>query len=123
MADPITRRRLLRGAATVAAGGGAAAAVYAAWRNTTYLFLMRDAPTHADRLQPAWRGSEVRRYRPLGGTGIEMSDISFGGAGITNPEVVVRAVERGINYFDTSPDYSKTGSEQVIGKALKPYRD
>jgi len=37
--------------------------------------------------------------------------------------VVTRAVERGINYFDTSPDYSQTGSEQVIGKALKPHRD
>ncbi len=52
-----------------------------------------------------------------------MSDISFGGGGITNPEVVARAVDRGINYFDTSPDYSETGSEQVIGKALKSHRD
>jgi predicted aldo/keto reductase-like oxidoreductase len=52
-----------------------------------------------------------------------MSDISFGGAGISNPDVVTRAVERGITYFDTSPDYSQTGSEQVIGKALKPHRD
>ena len=52
-----------------------------------------------------------------------MSDISFGGAGISDPDVVTRAVERGINYFDTSPDYSQTGSEQVIGKALKPHRD
>jgi len=52
-----------------------------------------------------------------------MSDISFGGAGISDPDVVTRAVERGVNYFDTSPDYSQTGSEQVIGKALKPHRD
>ena len=51
-----------------------------------------------------------------------MSDISFGGAGIGSPDVVARAVERGINYFDTSPDYSRTGSEQVIGQALKPHR-
>lgn len=119
----LTRRKLLRGAATAAAGAGAAGAVYAAWRNTTYLFLMQDAPTHADRRQPEWRGSTVQRYRPLGGTGIMMSDISFGGAGISNPDVVAQAVERGINYFDTSPDYSKTGSEQVIGQALKPHRD
>ena len=39
------------------------------------------------------------------------------------PTSSTRAVERGINYFDTSPDYSRTGSEQVIGKALKPHRD
>jgi len=64
----------------------------------------------------------VRSYRPLGTTGIHMSDISFGGSGISDPDVVTRAVERGINYFDTSPDYSQTGSEQAIGKALKPHR-
>jgi predicted aldo/keto reductase-like oxidoreductase len=51
-----------------------------------------------------------------------MSDISFGGGGIGSPDVVARAVERGVNYFDTSPDYSRTGSEQVIGQALKPHR-
>lgn len=119
----MTRRTLLRGAAGVAAAGGVAAAAYQAWRNSTYLFLMKEAPTHAAHHQPEWVGSEVRSYRPLGATGITMSDISFGGAGIGNPDVVTRAVERGINYFDTSPDYSQTGSEQVIGKALKPHRD
>ena len=119
----LTRRKVLQGAATVAAGGAAAAAWHAAWKNSSYLFLMKDAPTEATRADPAWQGSAVRRYRPLGNTGIHMSDISFGGAGISEPDVVSRAVERGINYFDTSPDYSRTGSEQVIGEALKPHRD
>jgi len=121
--NKVTRRKLLKGAATVAVGGGAAAAWYAAWRNSTYLFLLDDAETHAPHKRDEWLGSTVRRYRPLGSTGIEMSDISFGGSGITNPDVVRRAVERGINYFDTSPDYSRTGSEQAIGQALKPYRN
>ncbi len=119
----LLRRKFLKGAATVAAGGAAAAAWHAAWKNSTYLFLMSEAPTEAARPDPAWNGSAVRAYRPLGNTGIHMSDISFGGAGISQPDVVTRAVERGINYFDTSPDYSHTGSEQVIGKALKPHRD
>jgi len=118
----LSRRKVLKRAATVAAAGGAAAAWYAAWKNSTYLFLLRSAPTQAKRVDPAWHGSTVRSYRPLGTTGIHMSDISFGGAGIDDPDVVTRAVERGINYFDTSPDYAKTGSEQVIGKALKPHR-
>jgi len=119
----LTRRRLLAGAADAAVGIGAlAASGCSLWRNTTYLFLLRDAPTKAARADPAWMGSQVKRYRALGGTGIEMSDISFGGARIDSPEVVARAVERGINYFDTSPDYSQTGSEQVIGQALKPHR-
>lgn len=119
----LTRRRVLTGAAGIAAGVGVGAAAVSAWRNSTYLFLLRKAPTHADHLDPAWTGSRVKRYRPLGRTGIEMSDISFGGAGIADPGVVARAVERGINYFDTSPDYSRTGSEQVIGQALKPHRN
>jgi uncharacterized protein len=84
---------------------------------------MGEAETHAPKAQSEWQGSTVRSYRPLGDTGIKMSDISFGGSGIANPDVVARAVERGVNYFDTSPDYSRTGSEQTIGKALKPHRD
>jgi predicted aldo/keto reductase-like oxidoreductase len=119
----VSRRTLIKGAATVAAGSGAAAALYAAWKNSTYLFLIGEAETHARQPKSEWQGASVQGYRPLGNTGISMSDISFGGAGIGNPDVVTRAVERGINYFDTSPDYSRTGSEQVIGKALKPHRD
>jgi uncharacterized protein len=118
----LTRRRVLSGAAGIAAGVGVGAAGYSAWRNSSYLFLLRDAPTRAPHANPAWTGSRVKRYRPLGATGIQMSDISFGGAGIGNPEVVAQAVDSGINYFDTSPDYSRTGSEQVIGQALKPHR-
>jgi predicted aldo/keto reductase-like oxidoreductase len=122
--DPngITRRRLLTAGAGLAAGVGVGAAAYSAWRNSTYLFLMRKAPTVAAHANSAWAGSHVARYRALGKTGIEMSDISFGGAGIGDPDVVTMAVERGINYFDTSPDYSRTGSEQTIGRALRPHR-
>jgi hypothetical protein len=119
----LRRRKFLKGAAAVAVGGAAAAAWHSAWKNSTYFFLMSKAPTEAPHPDPAWRGSAVRSYRSLGRTGIHMSDISFGGAGISEPDVVSRAVERGINYFDTSPDYSHTGSEQVIGKALRPHRD
>lgn len=118
----VTRRKVLTGVAGAAAGVGVGAAAVAAWKNSTYLFLLREAPTHADQPEPTWQGSRVKRYRALGSTGIEMSDISFGAASIGDPEVVAAAVERGVNYFDTSPDYSRTGSEQVIGKALKPYR-
>jgi predicted aldo/keto reductase-like oxidoreductase len=119
----LSRRKLLTRATLVAASTVAGTLWYKAWKNRSYLFLMRQAPTEAAHPDPAWQGSTVRSYRPLGSTGINMSDISFGGAGISDPDVVTRAVERGINYFDTSPDYSQTGSEQVIGKALKPHRD
>ncbi|TFG66231.1 MAG: aldo/keto reductase, partial [Anaerolineales bacterium] len=77
-------------------------------------------------------------YRTLGRTGAQVSEIGFGGAGAglrnyigkwdpTQEEqiqlveqAIRRAVELGINYFDTAPLY---GSEVMFGKALKPFRD
>jgi L-glyceraldehyde 3-phosphate reductase len=65
------------------------------------------------------------RYRPLGNTGLTVSEIGFGcgdNAGLIvrgTPAERVRAVERalelGINYFDTSPDYGKGLSETHLG--------
>ena len=61
----------------------------------------------------------MRSYRPLGKTGFEMSDVSFGSSGLDNTAVVKRALDKGVNYFDTSPDYSRAGSETVLGEAIK----
>ena len=38
-------------------------------------------------------------------------------------DVVRLALERGVNYFDTSPDYSAAGSEEAIGQAIRGVRD
>src|SRR5919199_809955 len=69
--------------------------------------------------------AEVRRYVPLGNTGIAMSDIAFGasrlGAGEEN--LVRHAFDRGINYFDTAESYTGGGSESTIGNALLGKRD
>src|SRR5438445_2359697 len=69
--------------------------------------------------------TEVRRYVPLGNTGIKMSDISFGssrlGAGEEN--LVRHAFDRGINYFDTAESYTGGDSETTIGNALLGKRD
>jgi predicted aldo/keto reductase-like oxidoreductase len=67
----------------------------------------------------------VRRYVPLGNTGIKMSDISFGasrlGAGEEN--LVRHAFDRGVNYFDTAESYTGGDSETTIGNALLGKRD
>jgi predicted aldo/keto reductase-like oxidoreductase len=78
------------------------------------------------RAQPLPRTSaEVRRYVPLGNTGMKMSDISFGasrlGAGEEN--IVRHAFERGINYFDTAESYTGGESETTIGNALQGKRE
>jgi uncharacterized protein len=69
--------------------------------------------------------TEVRRYVPLGRTGIQISDISFGASRLNAGEeaIVQHAFERGINYFDTAESYAGGDSERTIGNALRGKRD
>jgi len=69
-----------------------------------------------------WKGARIKAYRRLGRTDFEVSDISLGTGAVRgeNGEAIVReALERGVNYLDTAPDYSGSGSEQAIGRALR----
>ncbi len=63
------------------------------------------------------------RYRTLGRTGLKVSEIGFGGYPIDDPDVLVYALERGINYVDTAHCYRGGASERAIGPALKGRRD
>ena len=65
----------------------------------------------------------VRRYKPLGATGMKISDISFGSSRMKSAEVVRHAYERGVNYFDSAEDYKGGKSESAIGEALHDVRD
>lgn len=67
---------------------------------------------------------EVRRKNTLGATGLEISDISFGGSRLRDdPDLVRFAFDRGINYFDTAESYTGSVSETAIGEALQDKRD
>ena len=71
------------------------------------------------------------KYRRLGKTSLDVSEISFGtgdnaGLMMNAPEAerlrsFERALELGINYFDTSPDYGKGRAEENLGAAFKRY--
>ncbi len=77
--------------------------------------------THPD-WKPDWRGSRIQKYGRLGRTEWPVSDIVLGTgplSGENGERIVKLGVERGINYIDTSPDYSASGSEQTIGRALR----
>ncbi len=74
------------------------------------------------------------RYRELGKTGFNVSEIGFGGWGIggawwagANDEESSRsmrlALELGVNFFDTAPNYGDGRSEQLIGAAIKGWPD
>jgi len=54
---------------------------------------------------------------PVGFGGIPIQRLSFDEA----ERVLVRAVEKGMNFFDTARGY--TDSERKMGRALKPHRD
>ncbi len=68
-------------------------------------------------------------YRVLGSTGLEVSQIGFGCGNVGGlmvrgePEervqAVARAMELGVNYFDTAPAYGNGVSERNLGQALK----
>ena len=68
-------------------------------------------------------------YRPLGNTGLNVSEIGFGcgnvgglmirGAHSDQVSAVARAMELGINYFDTAPSYGDGQSETNLGRVLK----
>lgn len=65
-------------------------------------------------------------YRSLGRTGVQVSSLCLGCmnfGGKTEPEdsyaIIDRAIEAGINFFDTANVYSRGRSEEVTGEALK----
>jgi 1-deoxyxylulose-5-phosphate synthase len=66
------------------------------------------------------------RYRRLGSSDIEVSEISLGswltyGGGVAREQAeacVARAFEVGINFFDTANVYSRGGAETFLGEAL-----
>jgi aryl-alcohol dehydrogenase-like predicted oxidoreductase len=73
------------------------------------------------------------KYRPLGKSGIKVSEIGFGawqlGGGFGKQDdaegirCVHRAMELGVNFIDTAAVYGDGHSEQLIGKAVEGKRD
>ncbi|MBI2161293.1 MAG: aldo/keto reductase [Candidatus Rokubacteria bacterium] len=71
----------------------------------------------------------MMEYRTLGRTGLRVSALGFGcgnvggllirGAPADRERAVARALELGINYFDTAPLYGDGQSEQNLGQALR----
>lgn len=79
------------------------------------------------------------QYTLLGNTGLTVSRLAFGAMTFTAGnrdfgavskvgaelagELVGRALEAGINFFDTADGYASGESETLLGAALKPHRD
>ena len=74
------------------------------------------------------------RTRELGRSGLEVSAIGLGCMGISfgyaeklsrndGIKLIRDAVERGVTFFDTAEVYGPFENEQVVGEALRPFRD
>src|SRR5262249_3540262 len=126
-ADGSTRRAILRagGAAVAASVGGVAAAV---GRNAGWIAVGREifnpqVETSASNPRPEWGDSRIKGYRRLGRTNAMVSDISLGSGRIHDQAVPEAAIERGVTYIDTAPDYADAGSETILGEVMKGRRD
>ena len=59
------------------------------------------------------------KYRPLGNTGLKVSEISFGGIYIAEAAVLEAAIDKGINLIHTSSTYQRGASIRKYGQVLK----
>lgn len=79
----------------------------------------------------------IMQYRDFGNTGLKISALGFGSMRLPSKningknifdvdesiKIIHRAIELGVNYIDTAPYYCESQSEEIVGKALKGYRD
>jgi uncharacterized protein len=58
----------------------------------------------------------------FGRTGRKITRISFGGILLTDPTVLLNAIDKGINLIHTSPGYTNGRSIQIFGQVMKTHR-
>jgi aryl-alcohol dehydrogenase-like predicted oxidoreductase len=74
------------------------------------------------------------KMRELGSSGLQVSAIGLGCMGISfsyatklsrhdGVQLIRDAVERGVTFFDTAEVYGPYENEEVVGEALRPFRD
>ncbi len=72
--------------------------------------------------EPAFKRPRLE-YRTLGRTGLKLTSVSFGCMITSDPSVIERALDLGINYFDTARVYQNGNNERMVGAALRNLRN
>ena len=75
----------------------------------------------ADELKIVVSGTEAAnglKYRILGNTGLKVTSVGFGCMITSDPSVIAKAVDLGLNYFDTARSYQHGNNERMVGAAL-----
>ena len=80
----------------------------------------RSSGSEQSQSQPPARLSSgaALKYRTLGKTGLRVTTVGYGCMITADPTVITRAVDMGINYFDTSRGYQGGQNERMVGVAL-----
>jgi predicted aldo/keto reductase-like oxidoreductase len=63
--------------------------------------------------------AEQMKYRLLGRTGLKVSELAMGDGLVP---LIHRAIDLGVNYFDTAPSYGEGSHERMLGRALQGRR-
>jgi uncharacterized protein len=68
-------------------------------------------------LESAFQEPPKVTYRTLGKTGLKVTSMGYGIGFVPIPEVVARALDMGVNYYDTARDYGD--SEKIFSGVIK----
>jgi len=80
---------------------------------------------------PIWKASRAAEklekstaleYRTLGKTGLKVTAVSMGVMNCSDPAVLLRAFDLGINFYDTADCYMHGRNEEMVGKAFEGKR-
>ena len=62
------------------------------------------------------------QYRTLGKTGLKVTTVSMGVMNCSDPAVLFRAYDLGVNFYDTADCYMKGRNEEMVGKVFEGKR-
>jgi len=131
----VSRRRFLQGAAVT---GAAAVVPAAAMSREAFAQAATAAASQANPIVPNFTGQYGNTSLPdfqapkraMGSTGLQVSILGVGGFHLGTVSIqdevndmVAKALDHGINFFDNAWEYHKGASEEKLGIALKGKRD
>ena len=68
-------------------------------------------------------GSGTTQFRTLGRTGLKVTAVSMGVMNCSDPAVLRRAFDLGVNFYDTANSYMAGRNEELVGKVFRGKRD
>jgi uncharacterized protein len=104
MSTKMGRRRFIKGASSALLGLASAP-------------FLTPNPTFA-----AAEKAAVPQYRTLGKTGLKVTTVSMGVMNCSDPAVLLRAFDMGINFYDTANVYMGGRNEEMVGKVFRDKR-